>query len=361
MGLILFIAAFPALTWNEKRSVRRTQDLKEASAVTVTVDPAWIDPAREGAMVHFSGRADTEIGVADNVFGIQEMALKLRRTVEMYQWKEESAVKTEKKIGGSEETTTTYSYRKSWEDKPVASASFQRRVGHENPAEMRFEGQTFQAEDVKVGAHSLPGRLIARLVGFEGLEPPASDSLPGTLAAEAKVSGGHLYFGADPANPAVGDHRVRFEIVKPKEVTVVARQAGKTLEPYMARSGGEVDLIRDGEHAAEAMFLMAHDENRFATWLLRFLFFVLMAAGLSLLLRPATVIADVVPFAGRLVGAGLGFVAIIVAAALSCITIALAWLAFRPLIGVPLLLVAVGLFVWVGGRMRKGRVAGAAA
>jgi len=353
VGLVFFFAAFPLLTWNEKRSVNRIRALREMAEVTRTVDPAVVAAANEGAAVHFTGRAETTAGVSDETFGIRDAALRLRRVVEMYQWKEETESKTEKKMGGSTETTTTYSYRKVWDSELIPSSGFEQPSGHENPASMRFEGQTFDAPDVTVGAFTLPARLVARIGSWQPLPAPAPDALPAAVQAGATVDGERLYYGTNPASPEVGDHRVRFEIVRPHDVSVAARQTGNTLEPYLARNGNPVELLLDGVHGAEAMFTRAHEENRLVTWLLRLGFFLLMAIGLSLLLRPLSVLADVLPFIGNVVGAGTGFVSFLLAAALSLATIAVAWVAFRPLIGVPLLVGSVALLFALRSRMRR--------
>jgi hypothetical protein len=59
--------------------------------------------------------------------------------------------------------------------------------------------------------------------------------------------------------------------------------------------------------------------------------------------------------------AALGAVAFLLAGALSSLTIAIAWLAFRPLIGVPLLVVTVGFLVLLRQRFGQGAPAPAAA
>jgi hypothetical protein len=88
------------------------------------------------------------------------------------------------------------------------------------------------------------------------------------------------------------------------------------------------------------MFAAAEQENTIITWLLRLAGFVMMFVGLVLIANPLSVLADVIPFIGNIVGAGAGLVAFFLAAGLSFVTIALAWLAFRPLIGAPLLIAA---------------------
>ena len=57
---------------------------------------------------------------------------------------------------------------------------------------------------------------------------------------------------------------------------------------------------------------------------------------------PATMVADVVPILGSFVSAGVGLFALISAVCLSLVTIALSWLAYRPMLAGGLFVVAAG-------------------
>lgn len=72
-------------------------------------------------------------------------------------------------------------------------------------------------------------------------------------------------------------------------------------------------------------------------------------------LKPLSVFGDVIPFLGSLIGGGIAVVAGRVSAALTLITIGIAWIAVRPMIGVPLLVVATVLIFlqWKKGRADK--------
>jgi len=59
-----------------------------------------------------------------------------------------------------------------------------------------------------------------------------------------------------------------------------------------------------------------------------------------MLLAPLGVLGDVVPFIGSIVRMGTGLMAGAVGLALSLVVIALAWLAFRPVVAIILLAVA---------------------
>jgi hypothetical protein len=62
--------------------------------------------------------------------------------------------------------------------------------------------------------------------------------------------------------------------------------------------------------------------------------------GLGLVFNPLSVLADIIPFLGSIIGAGVWLVAFLLAMAFSLLTISIAWLAYRPLLGVSLLIVS---------------------
>ena len=70
-----------------------------------------------------------------------------------------------------------------------------------------------------------------------------------------------------------------------------------------------------------------------------------MFFGLSRVLKPLSVLADVLPILGDIIGIGADIVAGIVAAACALLTIGVAWLFYRPLIGIPLVVAGVALIV----------------
>ena len=169
------------------------------------------------------------------------------------------------------------------------------------------------------------------------------------------MAGGVFYRGENPSVPKVGDLRVKFEIVKPQVVSIVAVQRGNSFEAYQARAGNSILLLQAGTVSADSMFKAAERENTMLTWLLRAGGFLMMLVGLVLVFRPIAVFGSVIPFLGSLLGAGLGAFAFFVATSLSLLTIALAWIAYRPLVGIGLLVVAGGAFVLLT-RMRKKHV-----
>jgi hypothetical protein len=101
-------------------------------------------------------------------------------------------------------------------------------------------------------------------------------------------------------------------------------------------------LVEYGTRSAEAMFKAAQEQNRLFTWILRGVGWFLMFLGLTMIFRPIAVLADVVPLFGTLLGAGIGIFAGLTSLVLSLVTIAVAWIFYRPLLGITLLVLAAG-------------------
>jgi hypothetical protein len=354
VGIIFFLAAFVLLFWNEYHAVKTYKTLKEGSGAVVSVNS--FDPANAGKLVHVSGKAVTEATLADPVFGMSANALKLRRKVEMHQWHESVREETKKKLGGSTETVKTYSYSKIWSENSISSSSFKKPEGHENPGSMPYQSEGRMADKVTLGAFTLPPSLVSQISSSQPLPVSSTIPLPEELAGKAKRHDGGFYLGNDPAAPQVGDVRITFEIVPQQEVSVIAQQAGSSFVPYQTKAGGTIELLQDGIKTAEAMFQKAQSDNALMTWILRAVGFVLMFAGLSMMFKLLSVIADVLPFLGGIVETGTGVIAFLIAGVLSLLTIAAAWIISRPLLGAGLLAAAVALAVLVKGKLGRTKM-----
>jgi len=346
-GFVLFVLAFPLLFWNEGRAVERQKTLEEGSGSVVSVAADSIDPANDGKLVHASGTASTVTTLTDSVFGVSASALKLKRTVEMYQWQESSTSETKDKIGGGQETVTTYSYATDWSSTVVNSANFKEPTGHQNPGAMAYESEEFVADPVVLGAFTLSPSLVSMIGGYQSLALPSDTPVPAALKYKAKLQGNGFYVGANPSAPQVGDLRVTFELTPFADVSVIAQQTGDTFVPYQAESGGTIQLLQTGIRTADEMIEAAEESNKVMTWVLRLVGLLLMFFGLTTVLRPLSVGADVLPVLGNLVGAGVGIISFLIAAALSLTTIAIAWVFFRPVVGFIILAVVVGLIVTI--------------
>jgi hypothetical protein len=161
-----------------------------------------------------------------------------------------------------------------------------------------------------------------------------------------KVHGGSFYLGRNPSDPAIGDLRISFSKVVPSDVSVIAAQIGESFGPYQTQAGDALEMLDMGLVPAAAMFEAAQAANAMMTWILRLVGFALMLFGIMMVFRPLAVVADVVPLLGDILRMGSFVVGLALALPLTLLTIAIAWLFFRPLLGV--LLLAAGIAAVVG-------------
>ncbi|MDD4891928.1 MAG: TMEM43 family protein [Phycisphaerae bacterium] len=351
VGLLLFVVSFVVLFWGEGRAVRDAKRIEEGAKNVISVKVDKVEPANEGKLIHITGPAATSEVLADPEFGISANAIKLARRVDMYQWVEDKKTTKKKNVGGSETTETTYSYTKAWLPGAVDSSQF-KQSGHENPPPA-FATHITPAKQVAVGGFQLTGELIGKIDNFQPRPATQGDlaNVPEAFKARARLDAGAVYLPAFPyvagitsqpdPLPKVGDLRVRFEVAPPGPVSIIGKQIGSTFEPYTSAEGGTTLLLSTGTLSAQAMFAAEAAKNRMLTWLTRIGGFLLMFIGLTMVAKPLSVTADVLPFLGDLLSLGAGVVAFVVALALSLLTIAIAWLVYRPLIGICLLAGAV--------------------
>lgn len=349
-GLVLFVVAFPLLFWNEGRAVKRAQDLEEGRGAVVTATADAIQPAHEGSLVHLSGNATTAEALGDTELGpTAPGSLRLRRTVEMYQWTERKETRSEKTIGGSKQQTTTYTYALDWKDNRVDSSRFREQAGHINPT-MPVWSQDFDAQTVTVGARALSPELRSQLDRYQpmSVEPATAPGLSRLGRPLARTEQG-IFVGANASTPQLGDLRVRWERIPEGAVSILAKQQGNTFADWQTPSGRTLEQnLEMGNVSANDMFTTLETGNAVITWVLRFVGWLVMFMGIAMVVKPLVIVADVLPFLGSLVGAGTTLFAFVVSAPLSLLTISVGWIVYRPLLGIALLLVAGGIAFGVG-------------
>ncbi len=160
-------------------------------------------------------------------------------------------------------------------------------------------------------------------------------------AAGYQASGDGFYQGQNPGQPAIGDVRVTFTAIPTQTVSVAGARSNGVLTSYRDAIGYIIAPAEPGVVPASALF---HDEQKSEgrlTWILRGVGFVMMLIGFVCMIRPLTMPFAVLPFLESLIGAGAFLVALTLAVPITLLTIAIAWIVHRPLIGGALLLGAV--------------------
>ena len=155
-----------------------------------------------------------------------------------------------------------------------------------------------------------------------------------------------LYFGRVPGSPEVGDVRVTFEKVVPAKVTVMAVVDGDSFKPFKAKNGKRFQTLVMGKKSGDEIIDAAKESNNMILWALRIIGILMVIGGLKGIFGFIETILKVVPFIAGIFGWGIGLVCTVIGIAWSLIIIAIAWLFYRPLLGISLLVLA-GFLVWV--------------
>jgi hypothetical protein len=348
IGPLLVIGAIVLLWWNEGRAVHAIIGLKDAASQVVEAEASRPSPANEGKLVHVVGPATAHSPIQDSDVGINFAdQVGVARMAEMYQWKETKTERTQENVGGSSTTTTTYDYERKWSEEAFDSANFKYPDGHQNPA-MPFRSKRFAASDAKLGGWTLGADQLDRIDYKQQLTPEAPSGW--TLSGEN-------YYRGDPAAPKVGDMRVRYAgLPSGTTISILAKQSGNGFAAFTTKNGYQVELAAVGDQSAAALIEGKRKAEALMTWILRGVGTLLVFIGIAVFLAPLSTIASVIPLFGRIVGGAAALVALVIAVPLSILVIAFAWLAYRPLIGGSLILLAlaVGYGLW---RWRKNRAA----
>lgn len=400
-GFLLFIAGTVLLWWNEGNNKKNIDMLEEVQQTLVEM-PAInkVDPQFEGQLIYATGEAKTDDILQDPQFPVAGNYMHLKRDVEYYQWVEHKQETRKDKVGGGEEITTTYTYSKEWTSQPVNSGSF-KEGGHNNTVRIQVESGKLDAQNVDFGAYKFPDFFINSIGGYtpaEVLTPEQlqtvlnggsaistmeqqvaelPDSLIGDSAAmaqfeqqqaqqpetapdaynqkvsdEYQVSGNQIYYG-NSASPQIGDVRITFEKVDPKAVvSIMGKIQGNTFAKYKAKNGKTFSRLEQGTISSAEMFEHQESENNMLKWGLRLLGVLLVIGGLKGIFNFLVILLKVIPFLASIMNFGVGLICTVLGIAWSLIVIGVAWVFYRPLVGIPLLVVAIGLIVWLAMRGR---------
>lgn len=354
IGLLLVVASIVVIFWNEGRAITTARSLTEGAGAVVSVDAGAVDSANEGKLVHVAGPASATAPLVDPQFQVKASALALLRHVEMYQWRQDEHSETHNKLGGGQETVTTYTYTRVWKDSRNDSNAFHHPEGHTNP-EMAFTARSFVAGDAKLGAFSLPSDLLGRLGGATPFDvDPAALAASSGQSRPRQVVDGAIYVGADPASPKTGDLKITYRLAPNGPVSAIGRQTGASLAPYETKAGRPLYMIDAGQLSAAQMFKEAESENAILTWIARAGALLAMWIGFALVLGPLSALAAVIPPLASLVGFGAGLASLVLTLALGPLTIAIAWFTARPLMAIAIL-VAGFVVAFALSRLRTSR------
>ena len=377
MGIFLFVVATILLWWNEGRAVHRAQDIKQVAKTAQSIgDISNANTSLDGQLIHTTGTASTEDILSDDLFGIKTNALAIVRSAEYYQWKENEKHETKDKLGGKQEEIITYTYERDWTAEPINSSRFK------DPDYQGVNNVIWEIEDMRViasnvsfGTYILPELFISDIVSKQSdnvsplmisADNPALKQLNENVmkalgdnvrpeAAQVKdslayvhVFGNQVYIGFNPSNPSIGDIRLTFEQLSPScNISLIAVPTNGTFTTFQAKHDANEYELRVGTWTLDQMIKQANDENATLTWILRILGVIIVIAALKMIFGILVTILKLVPFLASIMNLGVSLVCGVLGFVWSLIVIAIAWIFYRPLLGIALLVIAAGLVYWL--------------
>ena len=344
-GFVFIIIGIILLWWNEGNNVKNLKTTAEMDKSYIDVKSDEVDPNNEGKLIATYGKLFNEQELTDNTFNVTVKTPIMKRVVEVYQWVEESDT--------NEDGDTTYTYKKEWSSTLIDSNNFH-QGGHTNPQQKIYENEVYTSTDVKVGAFSLSTDQINDLSTngtFTGFNTEKVSELNLT------IFGNYLTTSKDLSHPEIGDTRISFVYNNSTDISVLAVQSGKTFVNFVSKAGKTVNRIMDGVHSGKDMINVIKQENKMLKWALRFAGILLCVMGFATILKPISAVTSYVPLLGGLVGSAVGIVSFILGLCVGLIIIAIAWIRFRPLLGIGLLAIVIFLaaFLIIRGKKTKAQ------
>ncbi|MFO1067064.1 MAG: TMEM43 family protein [Geminicoccaceae bacterium] len=300
--LLLAIAALLAGEWHEGRQLDAF-----AAAATEAVDADPSDPdLPEDRLLRLVGRATIAGPAIDPALDVGAEALRLDRTVEMYQWEE----RTE----GSGDRRSIH-HRKVWSQEAIDSSRFAYRAPV-NPGRLPLASARAYPGDAQLGALRLDQVVLDRFAATQPLPDPVRDREVAGLRLVADGSGWRTGSATDPQ---IGDVRIRMGVVPVGTVTVVGGVRDGRVVPWPAAGGADVLLAAAGDVPLAELAGTAAGGEALTLWVRRLGFGIFAFFGMVLLWPglvgrvPVLSALGPAPFRGPLV-ASLGLVAAVLLA-----------------------------------------------
>lgn len=333
VGLLLIIIGAVLLFWNEKNNVKNIKDVDEMREVVINVDCEEINLENDGKLINTSGKLD-KLGnkAQDEDFGIIVDTALLERKVEMFQWKESSSTDSNNK--------TTYSYKKEWSEDIINSNLF-KETTYINPSNMPYGNKTSAILNAKLGKYELDGSQINKLPLNAEYQDFSLAVLPNGYLTSEETDKSYITNSIDLTKPEIGDIRISYKYNNSENITVLAQQKGNNLINYITEKGTEINKVSDGIKTATEMINDIEKTNNLLKWGIRIGGTIAIIVGIMLLLGPISTLASFVPILGGIVGATIAFVSILLGTIISLIVISAAWIIYRPLLGIGLLLISI--------------------
>lgn len=386
--IALFFFSFFVLFWNEWKV-----NLAEVAKTAVEINAENISPDADWKLVSITNILSSENKLWDKYLHEWDF-LSLQRVVEMYSWVEKSSTSTKEDLWWTETTTTTYDYKKSWEEFPDNSSDFKVPTWHENPTKS-IDSITLKNKDIKIANLalfdniSLPAywdlslnetnailsdgffldwNYLYRSVDYDKI--PQNDIVVATWTvvntstwatetwstASWSIDNNTTNSSSwntinttkiDTTNPKIWDLRISYRYIKNpiNNATVFWKLnlAWKSIEQYIWKK--DEKLYRAFEWTRDESISTLQSEHNFLTWVLRWVWFVMMWFWLTSVFNPIAALLNFIPIVARVWRWAISIVTFVIALILSVITIILSMI-IHNLIALIIVVSLIALWIW---------------
>jgi len=347
-GVLLLLIGMALLYLNENANAKRFQAIAQSGGPLIRLTPGQANPANDGKLVYIAGVTLIGKPLADPLFTPPLKAIALKRRVQMYQWQERNEPQTMKTVEGNEVSLSVPTYTKVWSSQLIDSAAFKKQTTHRNPRKMPFQSKSYRASEISVGGFKLSDSLANLFNTYQQLRINSKKHLNSRLKSKVRLHNDGFFIGKNPNKPKIGDMRLTFQGIRQSEVSIIAKQEGNTLKPYITNTGKHIELLRQGLHDADDMLPMPQEAPSWLLWSVRLGGFILIYLGLNLLFKAAPANDLTSSLFARLASSDAGLSPILIAPALVLLPVAIAWIIVKPLSGGVLLAIAILLAVAAG-------------
>jgi len=345
LGTILVLCGSVLLFWNEGSAINISLALEEGLKYITVPDTIEVSRVEnENKLVLIGGNLAIKEKLHDDAYGVSVNAVKLRKIVEVYQWKE---IEHTSKVTVTDENgkkvtkeEKSYTYERNWYDHHIDSTLFNRDYGYHNPPKSAWpaESNTKISGDVKIGAFILGSDLKDKMTDFT---PLRTEELPSSVWTWVQLHDGIYYHARNIWNPVIGDYRVTFLCAGRAGdlYTVVGKQSNDEIIPYETVTGEELLILKSGLKDAKEVFMDEQFNNRAWTWVIRFLGWLLVFCGMFSMTSFLEETLD--PAVKKLITLGLTNLSFSTSISVTLTTIGLGWISHYPSLGIFLLLIGI--------------------
>lgn len=343
LGIIFLLAGTILIWWNEGNTVKNLKAVDEIQKNVIDIKSDSINPSNDQKLVATNGEINIlDESLKDDTFGIQQKSIKLKRIIEIYQWKE-----TEKKDSNDR---VTYQYEKDWETELIDSSEFH-KSGYTNPTYQPYNNETFIAEEVKIGQFYLNKEQKENIPTPTRLEITQGSYLPYGY----QLKNNYITNAQDINNPNIGDIRISYVYNSYKNISILALQNEDSFADYISSNGVKINRVEEGLLNSNAIIDKIISENKMIKWVFRGLGAILVILGYTFILNLITTATSFIPIIGNIVGTGIALVSFLLGCIHSLIIFTIAWIRFRPIIGICLLIAVVVLIILLKKYTKKNK------